>query len=165
MDTINSKVGSVLKYGIVVIFFTMSIEIIMRYVFNAPTVWAPELTQMVFGVYFVLSGGYILLGGGHVNVDILFSTLTDKTRAKLDIFTSFLFFIFTGVLIYFGASLASESIEMWESSMTARDPPIWEIKLMIPVGAVLLLLQGIAKLFRDILFLIEGTEFAKEETL
>jgi TRAP-type mannitol/chloroaromatic compound transport system permease small subunit len=163
IDAINKHIGETLKYAIILIVFTMSIEIVMRYVFNAPTVWAPELTQMIFGIYVVLAGGYVLLCGGHVNVDIFITTVSARNRIKLDIFTSIVFFIFSGVLVYFGFSLAHDSIAIWESSTSAWDPPIWPIKLMIPTGAVLLLLQGVSKLFKDILFLIEGVDLAADQ--
>ena len=139
-------------------------EVVRRYLLNSPTVWANELTQMLFGAYVILSGGYILFTGGHVNVDILTCRLSPKTQAILDIITSFLFFVFCGMLIYYGGSLAWESLSTFETSESAWDVPIYPIKLMIPTGAVLLMLQGLAKLIRDILTLVYGSQFAAGDT-
>ncbi|MBT4638911.1 MAG: TRAP transporter small permease subunit [Deltaproteobacteria bacterium] len=136
------------------------VEVIRRYIFNSPTVWGNELTQMMFGVYVVLPAGYILVSGGHVNVDILSSRLSPQKQALLDIISSFLFFIFTGFLVFYGSSLAWESVSMLETSQTAWDVPIYPIKLMIPLGAVLLLIQGIAKLIRDIVLFITGEDIS-----
>ena len=164
VDTLNQKIGSVLKYAIILIFFCMGFEIILRYGLNSPTLWAGEMTQMVFGVYIILSGGYILKHGGHVNVDLFTSRLSSRSKAVLDIFTSCLFFIFSGVMIYFGLSLAWESISMMETSQSAWNPPIWPLKTMVPLGAVLLFLQGVSKLIRDIVLAATGEELSHNDT-
>ncbi len=140
-------------------FGLLILEVVRRYFLNSPTVWAGELTQMFFGAYVVLSGGYILASGGHVNVDILYSRLSRKTQAKLDIITSFLFFMFCVMMVYYGGSLAWESLSTFERSQSAWNPPIYPIKLMIPLGAGLLLLQGAAKLIRDILIVVKGEDY------
>jgi TRAP-type mannitol/chloroaromatic compound transport system permease small subunit len=148
---LNDALGKAVSLLLLGIFVLLIAEVCFRYFAGAPKVWTGELTQMLFGLYAVLSGGYIMAHGGHVNVDLLYSRLTLRTRAIIDIFTSVLFFLFVGALLYFGSSLAYESISFWERSQSAWDPPIWPIKLAIPVGAALLLLQGIVKLVQDIL--------------
>jgi TRAP-type mannitol/chloroaromatic compound transport system permease small subunit len=157
-DWINERVGKVLSLFVLVMFGLLLMEVIRRYLLNAPTVWANELTQMFFGAYAVLSGGYILATGGHVNVDLFYSRLTRRKQARLDIITSLLFFMFGGMMLYYGSALAWESLSTFETSESAWNPPIYPIKLMIPVGAGLLLLQGTAKLLRDILILVKGEE-------
>ena len=126
--------------------------------------WGTELTQLTFGVYVILSGGHIMRWGGHVNVDILYSRFSSKGKNIIDIITFLLFFLFCGMMVLYGGSLAWESLSYWEHSNSAWGPPIYPIKLMIPVGALLLLLQGFAKLIRDILMLIYGSQFASDDT-
>lgn len=155
ISRLNDLLGEVLAYLLFLMFFLLLMEVARRYLLNSPTVWANELTQMLFGAYVVLSGGYILVGGGHVNVDILYSTFTRKTRAKLDIATSALFFLFCGMLLYYGGSLAWESLTDLEHSQSAWNPPLYPVKLMIPLGALLLVLQGIAKLILDVFVLFD----------
>ena len=111
---------------------------------------------MLFGTYAVLSGGYILLIKGHTNVDILVSSLSTKKKSILDISTFIIFAIFVSMLIYFGGSLAWDSLSILEGTESAWNPPAYIVKSMIPIGAALLLLQGIAKLARDILVLRNG---------
>lgn len=151
IDAMNDWVGKILWFGIVIITLLVLSEVIRRYFFNAPTVWGNELTQLVFAVYVVLSGGYVLRWGGHVNVDILYNRFSERTRAIVDIFTFFIFFLFCGMMVVYGGSLAWESISIWERSNSAWGPPLYPVKMMIPLGALLLLLQGTAKLIRDIL--------------
>ena len=153
---LNDVIGRWVSLLILVIFVLLIAEIGFRYVVGAPMVWTGELTQMVFGVYAVLSGGYILAHGGHVNVDLIYSRFSARTKAILDLFTSVRFFLFVGALLYFGSSLAYESMEFWEHSQSAWNPPIWPVKLMIPVSAFLILLQGIVKLARDICVVLDS---------
>jgi TRAP-type mannitol/chloroaromatic compound transport system permease small subunit len=170
IDAINEWVGRSLSYFLFAFFVLLFIEVILRYFFNSPTVWANELAQMLFGTYAILGGGYILLTGGHVNVDILYSRYSVKTRAAIDIFTSLLFFLFCGMLLIYGGSLAWESLARFEHSQSAWNPPLYPAKLMIPLAAALLILQGITKLIRDILILLgredsAGPEPGKGESL
>jgi TRAP-type mannitol/chloroaromatic compound transport system permease small subunit len=154
IDAINEWVGRFLAYFLFAFFVLLFIEVILRYFFNSPTVWANELAQMLFGAYAILGGGYILLTGGHVNVDIVYTRFPAKTRAAVDIVTSVLFFLFCGMLLVYGGSLAWDSLSRFEHSQSAWNPPLYPAKLMIPIAAALLILQGIAKLIRDVLILL-----------
>jgi TRAP-type mannitol/chloroaromatic compound transport system permease small subunit len=164
IDTVNDKVGNFLSYFLFFFFLLLLMEVVLRYFFNSPTVWANELAQMLFGAYAILAGGYILRTGGHVNVDILYSHLSKKSRAALDIGTSLLFFLFCGMLLIYGGSLAWDSLSRFEHSQSAWNPPLYPAKLMIPLAALLLMLQGLAKLIRDILILSNMDTDLPQET-
>lgn len=148
---INEMVGRFVAHLVLVMFVLLFAEVMFRYLWRAPTVWTGELSQMLFGAYALLGGGYLLARNGHVNVDILYSGFPVRRRAAIDIFTSILFFLFIGVLLWQGYSLAMDSVARWERSHSAWNPPIWPVKLMIPLAAVLILLQGLVKLASDIL--------------
>jgi TRAP-type mannitol/chloroaromatic compound transport system permease small subunit len=170
ITAVNIRVGNLLSYFLFLFFVLLLVEVILRYFFNSPTVWANELAQMLFGAYAILAGGYILCTGGHVNVDILYSRLSIKSKAGLDVFTSLLFFLFSGMLLIYGGSLAWDSLARFEHSQSAWNPPLYPAKLMIPLAALLLILQGLAKLIRDILILFDidldvTQEIQKGETL
>lgn len=151
IDATNDWVGRVLWFGIIVMSLLVLSEVARRYIFNAPTVWGNELTQLTFAVYVVLSGGHVLRWGGHVNVDILYSRFSARTRAIIDICTFGLFLLFCGMMLIYGGSLAWESVSIWEHSNSAWGVALYPFKMAIPLGALLLLLQGLAKLVRDIL--------------
>lgn len=163
VDKINDWVGKVLSFGLLLMFALVLTEVILRYFFNSPTVWANELTQLIFGVYVVLCGGYILRWGGHVNVDILYGRFSVRRKAITDIITFSLFLMFCGMMLSYGGSLAWESLSRFEHSQSAWNPPLYPVKLMIPTGAFLLLLQGIAKLVRDIVTLLTGEKVTVPE--
>ncbi len=158
IEWINNQTGKILSLFVLLMFFLILMEVFRRYLLNSPTVWSNELTQMLFGTYVILAGGYILATGGHVNVDIFYSRMSRKTQAKVDIVTSFLFFMFSGMMLIYGGFLAWESLSILERSQSAWNPPIYPVQLMIPLGAGLLLLQGAAKLIRDIQIVVKGVD-------
>lgn len=148
---INDLVGYATAHLVLVMFVLLFCEVLLRYLWRQPTVWTGELSQMLFGVYALLGGGYLLARGGHVNVDIVYGAFPKRVKASIDVFTSALFFLFIAVLLWQGLSLAADSIARWERSHSAWNPPIWPVKLAIPLAALLILLQGLVKLANDIL--------------
>ena len=160
---LNDVIGRTVAYLVLPIFAFLMLEVFLRYMFNSPTVWTNELTQMLFGTYAVLSGGYLLAHRDHVNVDLFHAQLILRVRAVVDILGSIVFFIFVLALLYFGYEMAQESVSTWETSYSAWNPPIWPIKVAIPVGAALLLLQGIVKLLQDIAIALNLDYYKPEE--
>jgi TRAP-type mannitol/chloroaromatic compound transport system permease small subunit len=156
ITALNERVGRFAAYFVLLIFALLFTEVLLRYFFRSPTVWTNEFGQLLFGAYAVLSGGYLLARGGHVNVDILYANFPRRTRASIDVFTSILFFAFVGILLWQGSIFALESVAKLETSQSAWNPSIWMFKLTIPIGAGLLLLQGTAKLIGDILVAVGG---------
>lgn len=156
ITAVNGRVGRWVSYLVWPMFVLMFLEVIFRYGLRRPTVWTHELTQMLFGAYAVLSGGYLIARGGHVNVDILYSRLPRRARAFCDVLTSGAFFLFAGTVLYFGASMAWDSLSRLEHSQSAWNPPLYPVKLTIPLGALLLLLQGLAKFVDDLMILLRG---------
>ncbi len=163
IDQVNDFLGRKISFLILLIFGLLLMEVTLRYLFNSPTVWANELVQMLFGAYVVLAGGHILRWNGHVSVDIIQSKLSRKGRALIDVITSCLLFLFIGILLIQGWSLAWDSLSRLEHSESAWNPPLYPIKLMIPIGAFLLILQGFAKLVRDVMTLAGKEGFGSDE--
>lgn len=147
----NDRFGKWVSYLLLAIFVLLIAEITIRLVSGSPVVWTGELSQLLFGAYAALSGGYVMAHHGHVNVDLLYTRFSPRTKAVVDVLTASMFFVFMGALIYFGSSMAYESMSFWERSQSAWNPPIWPVKLAIPVGAVLLFIQGTVKFVQDVL--------------
>lgn len=150
VDSINDWVGKFLYPAMLLMSILILWEVLMRYVFNSPTLWVSEATQFLFVICSLLAGGHIERENSHINVDILLSHLSPKRRtlAKLIAFPFFLLFI--GAMVYFGFHFGTESLLKFETSDSAWSPPIYPFKLMVPVGASLLFLQGIANFIREI---------------
>jgi TRAP-type mannitol/chloroaromatic compound transport system permease small subunit len=150
--------GKAFSMLILVMVATLTYEVIMRYAFNAPTIWAHELNTMLFGGYYVMGGAFALYYGSHVNMDLLHRRLSVRTRAIVDVCTSVLFFIFAIVLLWKSFVLAVESVEYLEFSQSMWRPPIYPVKVTVPVATALLLLQGLAKFIRDFNTAVTGKE-------
>ncbi|OGP49172.1 MAG: hypothetical protein A2Y79_11255 [Deltaproteobacteria bacterium RBG_13_43_22] len=156
----NEFIGKMLSYFIILLVVVILYEIFARYLFNSPTIWAHELSQMIYGVYIILLGGFLQQRDGHVNVEILYLKFKPRTRAIINLFTWILFFIFCGTLLVKGWEMAWDSFKFREAEPTAFAPPVYPIKMMIPLGAFLLLIQGLVKYIRDIRTAVTGKEEA-----
>lgn len=138
---LNDGVGRMVAYLIVPIFAFLILEVFLRYLFNAPTVWTNELTQMLFGAYAVLSGGYILAHRGHVNVDLFHARFGPRMRAVIDIIGSLIFFIFVLAILFFGYQMAQESVSSWETSYSAKFKALRSV--VLPIMLVVMVMGSI----------------------
>ena len=157
VDKFSERTGKIISFLIVPMIGVLMLEVVLRYLFNRPTAWAHELSQYIFGAHFFLAGGYATLHG-HVNVDLVYRHLPRRTRAILDVVTSVFFFSLCAVFIYLGGRMAWSSLSVWEHSNTPWNPPVYPLKIVIPVGGVLFLVQGVAKFIRDLSVAITGRD-------
>lgn len=156
IDFLSETVGKLISYILIITIAATVIEVVARYIFKSPTVWAYEVEMYTCGALYVLIGAYCQLKKSHVSVDLLYQLAGKKTRRILRLTINFpLILIFTGALAYMGGQFAWNSISIGERSYTAWAPYIWPVKLMLPVGCVLLMLQAVSDFLRD-LFLWEG---------
>lgn len=153
VEHISGWSGQFVAYWSVLAVFVYYYEVIARYVFNSPTNWAHESMFLMFGMQYLLSGAYALREGSHVRVDVIYEKFSARTRTIIDIFTSVVFFIFTATLIVTGFIFASDSIGVMEVSFTEWGIQYWPVKITLFVGGFLLLLQGVANLMRDLIYL------------
>lgn len=158
IDLLNEWVAKVVSWFVVVIIATTIYEIIMRYLFNAPTKWVFEFNYLMHGPYFLLLGAYTFAINGHVNVDIVYGRLSARTKAIVDLFTMPLFFFFVLMMLIYGGHFALNSLSFHERLSSAWAPPVYPVKLVIPIAAFLLLLQGIARYIRNIHLAFTGKE-------
>ena len=93
IDTMSDAMGRFAKYLILALIFVLTYEVVSRYVFNRPTIWALETSKMIFGSIGALCWGYTLKIGGHVRVDVFYAMFSEKWTAIVD-FTLTLIFLF-----------------------------------------------------------------------
>lgn len=159
IDKLNGWIGEFVCYWSVIAVFAYYYEVLGRYVFNSPTNWAHESMFLMFGMQYLISGGYTYREDGHVRVDVLYLHLPVRARAVVDILTSFFFFLFAGALLWTGWSFMTDSVNVWEVSFTEWAIQYWPVKSTLALGAMLILLQGLSKLIKDIC-LLAGKESA-----
>ena len=156
IETISEWSGKSISFLIFFLSVIVCYEVVVRYVFQRPTLWCHELSTMLFGTFAAIGGAYTLWRGGHVSMDLLVLNLPVRVRAIIEICTSLVAFSFLGVLMWKGGETALRSVRVLEHASTLWAPPIWPFKLMLPLGALLFLMQVIAKLIRDVFTLISG---------
>ena len=146
---VNEWVGRVISFLLFPITFITALEVFMRYVVKKPTIWAWDLNIQLNAALIMLGGGYTLLEKWHVAVDILVTSIPPRRRAILDLVTSFFFFFGFVILLWYGWDVAWASWKAREAMPTVWAPPYYPIKMLVPIGAFLMLIQGVAKLIQD----------------
>ncbi len=149
VDRVNSWVGRFWALAIFGVTLAVLYEVVSRSVFGRGTLWSNETTVYLSAVAYLVGGGYALAHRRHVRIDLIYERLSPRARAGLDLFTFIFFLVYAGALIWVGTTMGWTSFQQGEGTGTPWNPPIWPVKLAIPVAAVLLLLQGIANLLRD----------------
>ena len=138
--------------------FGTSYEVIVRYLFNAPTPWSFDVSYIIYGGLFMMAGAYTLSRGGHVRGDFIYRGWPPRWQARVDLVLYFIFF-FPGVLalVITGWKYAARSWGYGEVSISSpAGVPIYQLKAVIAAAGILLLIQGIAQVFRCILCIRDG---------
>lgn len=151
-DSVSAWFGKTFGWLIILMTFGMSYEVLVRYFFNAPTPWALDISFIMYGTLFMMGGAYTLSRGGHVRGDFLYRTWQPRTQALVDLILYFLFF-FPGILalVFAGWKYASRSWSYTEVSVNSpAGIPIYQFKTVIAAAGILLIIQGIAQVFRCI---------------
>ncbi|MCC6211955.1 MAG: TRAP transporter small permease subunit [Burkholderiales bacterium] len=158
IDQLSKTVGHVFAWCIVVLMLGTTWEVFVRYVLDDPTSWAFDLSYIMYGALFYMAGAYTLSRGGHVRADIFSRLWPVRVQAGVEL-ALYLLFFFPGVLslIYSGWSYGNESMRIHEMSINSPvGIPIWQIKMLIPIGGALVALQGVAEVMRCIVCLRDG---------
>jgi TRAP-type mannitol/chloroaromatic compound transport system permease small subunit len=156
IDGTNEWVGRIVAVGILLMTGIVSYEVVMRYGFRAPTIWATELITFVFAGYIFLGAGYTLLHRDHVGMDIFYNRLPARVQAALDVFTAVFALLYCWVLIATGWNTAWQALLTGRTTGTDWNPPLFPAAVLLPIGAGLLLLQALAKLVRDLTLALTG---------
>jgi len=158
VDQISKTVGHAFAWCIIILTIGTSYEVFVRYLLNAPTSWAFDFSYILYGGLFFMAGAYTLSRGGHVRADMFSRLWPIRVQASIELFLYITFF-FPGILSMSiaGWHYAYDSFRIKEMSINSPiGIPIWQIKMMIPIGAALLSLQGLAEVARCILALREN---------
>lgn len=161
IDKMNDFIGIFIALWTINAVVAYAYEVIMRYLFNMPTIWVHEASFLLFGMQYLMTGAYALLHGAHVRVDIIYIKLPPRGQVGMDIFTSVFFFIFALALMGTSWVFFQSSYGMNETTLETWGIQYWPVKLLMFTGAVLLLLAGISKLVKDIMLFRQMGEVTK----
>ena len=152
VDQISDWSGRIFSIAFLIAAFVVVYAVIMRYIFNQPTVWGLELTIYLCGATYVMGGGLAERAGAHIRIDSLYNKFPRKVQLLIDlVLTGPLVFFFCVVLIWYGWDWAVEALVNNEHSMTLWNPIIWPVRILIPIGTLILFLQAVAQFVRNLI--------------
>lgn len=161
IERITGSAGKMVAWVVLPLIFATCYEVFSRYLLNAPTIWAFEAGYMAMGVHALIGAAYTLQCHSHIRIDVLYAHFPDRTKALIDVI---------GYVVLFFPGVIWLCIGLWEywteafvsgeqSGQSAWNPVIWPFRLCFFAGYALLLLQGLAEVMKDILFLTGRTDY------
>jgi TRAP-type mannitol/chloroaromatic compound transport system permease small subunit len=150
IDALIEKTGLYSSYLVLPLVAVVVYEVFMRYVFNAPTSWAFEMTTFIYGVHFMLCLADGHRSNTHVCIDIFESRLQPRNRTILRIITNLLVFLPTvGLMMIWSVKYAATSWAMFEHASSSWSPAVYPYKTIMAIGFILFFLAGVSKLLQD----------------
>ena len=150
VEATNRVVGKFSQYLVFGMIGILLFESISRTIFDKPHIWVVEMAQFTMAAYYLLGGGYSMILKGHVRMDLLYGRWSEKRKAAVDVITG-LFLIFYLVFLLVGAYSSIEYAVMYgQRNRSAWAPLMAPIKIIMGTGVLLMLLQAIATVFKDL---------------
>ena len=158
LDRVNQAVGAVVRFFALAMVLIQFGIVLLRYVFGVSFVWLDESVLYLHAALFMLGAGYTLLVDGHVRVDIFYAKFEARTRTLIDAAGHLVLLIPTMVvlLVYSWPSVRAAWAILEGPISVGGIPASFLLKSLVPAFCVLLLIQGVACLLRDLARLREG---------
>lgn len=158
IDRLSEASGALGKWFAFLLVLIGSYETVSRHFFDAPTIWSYDSLCMAGGVVYLLGASYTHLKDSHTRVDILYSHLSPRQRAAVDVVCALLFFFpLMGVMLEMSISWALRAWRIHEVMFNSFwYPPAAPYRTIFAIGLLLLVLQGVARFIRDAYFLAKG---------
>lgn len=150
LDRTTELMGGI---GTLLILYCMAFgvtDVFLRYVLNAPSLWIGTTIQAAMVLLACMSGAYAYKQGDFIKLDLFYANFRPRTKAIFDVFTAIFTFIFLAVLIWKGYQAALISIKLGQVTPTAIPIPIYPIKTIIPLSAIVVLLLVIRQFYWDL---------------
>jgi TRAP-type mannitol/chloroaromatic compound transport system permease small subunit len=165
IDRFTDLTGRLFALSMLFLMAIICYEVVMRYFFRAPTVWAFEASFMVNGSAFMLGCGYALLKGAHVRTDIFWENFPERRKGVIDLFSYLVLFFPTMVyLMIVGIDGALHSYNVGEKSQeSVWRATMWPFRAVIPLMALLFMVQGLSEALKCIYQIRFGREFQHRE--
>jgi TRAP-type mannitol/chloroaromatic compound transport system permease small subunit len=156
IDNLSDHSGKIISFFIFISIFVVLWNVITREAFGTYAPW-PQATTVgkISLAYVVLGAAYTLRTRSHINVDLLYNRFPPRVKGIIDVITSVLFFLYCTGLLWKSIEF-SQYLHLSPKSLL---PPYWPTPLLIIIGVSLLILQGLAKLIRDLTTAIKGESF------
>jgi TRAP-type mannitol/chloroaromatic compound transport system permease small subunit len=155
IDALNERVGHLVYWLILAAVLVSAGNASVRYAFDISSNAWLELQWYLFSAVFLLAAGYTLLHNEHVRIDVIIGRFSPQTRAWVDLLGGLFFLLPMAIVItVLSWPVFVESWTRNEVSSDAGGLLRWPVKLLIPVGFLLLVLQGISEIIKRVAFLL-----------
>ncbi|MBX2855012.1 MAG: TRAP transporter small permease [Rhodobacteraceae bacterium] len=149
-DYLSLVTSRIAMIGTLFIVLVMFYEVVSRYVFNAPTLWANELSLWIAGFVLLLAGQYAMQQRSHIRIYVVYDVMPRWMQKTADVLSVLLIVGFTFALIWGGYADAEKRILRMETFGTAWDPPIpGTMKPAILIIITLVAIQSVSNLIAD----------------
>ena len=149
IDLMNEWLGRIVSHFLLFILAVSVIQVFMRYVFKRPLIWVWDVNHYLFASMIFLGAGYHLLHRQIIAVDVLYSRFSPKMKAFADLLAFIATIIFSITVIWKGWGSAWRSFVAKEVTVSIFAPPLYPLRALLPIGAILLLLQAGVQFTRD----------------
>ncbi|MFN2355124.1 MAG: TRAP transporter small permease subunit [Desulfopila sp.] len=150
VEALNRMLGKFAMYLVFAMMGILLFSTVSRTIFNVPHIWAIEMAQFTMAAYYLLGGGFSMMLGAHVRMDVLYGKWSPKKRAITDAITIFCMIFYLVVLLIGGLSSTIYSLEYGQRNYSSWGPLVAPIKIIMVIGIFMMLLQAIATFFRDL---------------
>lgn len=149
-DRISDYVGYLAAALIFFMGATLMFDAFTRNIINMPVHWAVELTQFTLAAYYFMGGAFTLKNDAHVRMDLFYSSLSERGRAKINLATSVCLIFYLVVTLIGGISSLQYAIETNERRFSIWNPSVIPIKALLVVCLVLMLMQALSLVFKHV---------------
>jgi TRAP-type mannitol/chloroaromatic compound transport system permease small subunit len=164
VDALNEKIGVMVSWLTSLMVLVVCYDVFTRYLLKKSSVAVQELEWHLFAVIFLLGASYTLKHDKHVRVDVIYSRLSERKKALINLIGSIIFLIpFALLVIWTSRDFVENSFLLQESSPDPGGLPArYILKACIPLGFFLLLLQGFSLMFQSLILVLDGKRESKE---
>ena len=144
--------GRLVAWLIVPMVLSLVYEVVARYFFNMPTVWAYDMTFILYGTFFMLGSAYTLMKKGHIRTDTFYANWSPRRQGVTDAIC-YLVFFFPAIIVFgwLGWEFFLKSFAQGERFVTSPwMASAWPLKFMIPLASALLVIQGVSEVRKSI---------------
>lgn len=149
VEAVNYRVGRIAMYGIFVMAGILLWSSVSK-TFFLPSLWTLEMAQFAMVAYYILGGPYSIQLNANVRMDLLYANWSVRKKAWFDCITVMMLLFYLGVMLYGAIDSTAYAFQYGERNPTAWRPVLWPIKTLMCIGFLLMLLQALAELCKDI---------------